>query len=210
MTGLVFSSSLADQGGPLDWAKVFLIKQNCLLESLTALNKSAAAIYIQMFDSPRKLAVPITDTDMTTGDITAPAHGFVTGDRVTLSGIATLTSGYIWVNSADTFRLFTTRAEALAETGSGLSLLPDGDDDTGTLHLFSNNASAPVCEEYPLLAAANAPSNLISYVNGRFKRGLYVRAVTAVNGSTIISGDDVKYTPRYRLGDVGGPVSYED
>jgi hypothetical protein len=210
MIGLVVSSYLADQGGPLDWAKEFLVNQNCLLESLTALNKSAAAIYIQMFDSPRKLAVPITSTSAAANTFTAVAHGFITGDAVRIpSGITGLTNvvKYLGRVDADTFKLYGNRANALSGT-TPFDVTVNSE--TATLDLDSNYTSAPIPEEYPLLAAAGAPSNLISYVNGRFKRGLYVRAVTAVNGSTLIGSADVKFTPRYRIGDLGGLVSYED
>jgi hypothetical protein len=207
MIGLVVASHISDQGGPLDWAKEFLVNQNCLLDSLTALNKSASAIYIQMFDSPRKLAVPITNTDNATGVLTAAGHVFITGDYVTLTSIAGLGSGYLNKVDPSSFTIHSTRALALAGTSP---LLPTSNGDTGSADLASNISSPPIPEEYPLLAVANAPSNLISYVNGRFRRGLYVRAVTAVNGSTLISAADVKFTPRYRIGDVGGTVSYED
>lgn len=207
MTGLLVLSSPADQGGPLDFAKEMLLNLNTLLESLTVVNKGSAC-YVQIFDSPRKLAVPVTDTVALSGLITAPAHGFQTGDRVTFTGIAGLTSGYIQNASVDTIYVCSTRALALA--GALPDLLPSGDGDTGFLDLYSNLASPPVPEEYPLAAEASAPSNVLSYTNARFRRGVYARGVTAINGSTLIAAADLKFTPRYRTGDLAGPVSYED
>jgi len=206
MFPLAIFSSPADEGGPLDWAKELLLPRNVLLESLTAVNQGDACV-LQLFDSPRKLAVPITDTDSTTGLITAPDHGFVSGDAVTLTGIDGLTSGWINVADADTFYVHANRPAAIA--GEDPSL-PDNDGDTGTLDLTSNVTSPPVPEEYSLAAAASAPANVLSYTNARFRRGLYARCVTELDGSTLIGSDDVKFTPRYRRGDQAGPLSHED
>lgn len=210
MMGLVVISSLADQGGPLAYAKEFLIPSNTLLESLTCVNKGASACYIQLFDTPRKLAIAITDTDNTTDVITAAGHQLVTGDAVTLTGIDGITEGFVQVIDADTFYVFETRAGAIDETVGAVPLTPTNDDETGTVELTSDATSAPVAEEYPVAAAADAPSNVLSFAAARFHRGLYVRAVTAINGSTLISGDDIKFTPRYRTGDIIKSQNYED
>lgn len=201
-------SSPADEGGPQAFAKELLLNRNCLLESLTCVNKATSGCYIQLFNSPRKLAVPITDTDSVTGIITAAAHGFVTGDYVTLTGIAGVTSGYLRVINANSFNLHSTRALALADGDP--DVLPDNDDDTGSLDLASNLTSAPVAEEYPLGAETAQPTNVLSLTNAKFGRGLYVRAVTAINGSTLISAADIKFTPRYRTLPLTNPLSYED
>ena len=199
MNPVFIISAPADQGGPQAYAKELILPQNCDLESLTWVNKGTDNCYIQLFDAPRSVtAIAITDTDMATGLITAAAHGFVTGDKVTFSGIATLTTHYVNAASSSTLYAYSTRALALA--GGTPDVLPDADNDTGTCLLASIAASAPVPEEYPCLPAASAPANLGSFTNARFRRGLYVRAVTAVNGSTLISNADIKFTPRYRTG----------
>lgn len=194
----VFSAP-ADEGGPLDYAKEFLIQRNVQLESLTCVSKSASACYIQLFDTPRKMDIAISDSDV--GDATytlTTGHQFVNGDKVTLTGITGGPfTGYFRNVTATTFSLHNTRAEALAGTDA---IAPPNDGETGTVELASVTASSPISEEYPLAAAADAPSNVLSLTNARFKRGLYVRAVTAQNGSTLISGDDIKFTPRYRTG----------
>lgn len=208
MNCTVFSAP-ADQGGPLAYAKEFLLNRNLFLESLTWVNKSAATVYIQLFDSPRKLAVPITNTVNATGYVTAPAHEFITGDKVIQVGIDGVpgTPTYVNVVDADTLTFHSTRAQAIAGTSIWY---PDTDGDTGVVDLYSNIITPPVCEEYPVLAETSAPSNVGSYTNGRFRRGLYVRAVTAINGSTLISAADIKFTPRYRFGPIAGPVTYAD
>lgn len=208
MYPLAIFSSPADQGGPLPYAKTLLLNRNCLVESLTAVNKGASTCYVQLFNTPRKLAVAITNTNNSTGVITAAAHEYVTGDKVTLAGITGLTTGYMNAATADTLKLYSTRALALA--GGTPDLLPTNNGESGTFSLASDAASAPVAEEYPLLAAGSAPSNVLSYSNARFTRGLYVRAVTAQNGSTLISADDIKYTPRYVTAPIGQPLTYED
>jgi hypothetical protein len=209
MMGLVVISSPADQGGPLAYAKTMLIPVPTLLESLTIVSKSTSACYVQLLDYPRLIGVAITDTDSVTGVITAAAHNFVTGDRVTLTGIAGVTTAYLNAATADTFTLYTTRALAIA--GGTPDVLPSIDNDTGSLDLASYAAgTVPVIEEYPVGAASSAPTNVVSVTNARFKRGLYVRAVTAQNGSTLISAADIKYTPRYRNGDIVTQALYED
>ena len=198
----------ADEGGPLALAKEFLIDHNLYLESLTWENTGAAAAFIQIFNIPRKLAVAITDTDKTTGVVTAVAHGFVTGDRLTFSGITGLTTHYVKAASVDTLKVYSTRALALV--GGTPNVLPTNDDETGTVTLATDAATAPPFEEYPVLAAASAPSNIGSYTAASFTRGLYVRAVTAAAGSTLISSAAVRFTPRYLSGPQAGSTSYED
>lgn len=202
-------SSPADEGGPRAYAKDMSLNRNVLLESLTVVSKAAAAVYIQLFDTPRKYAVAITDSDVGDADYTVTTgHGFQNGDGVTLTGITGGPyAGYLFNKSATKISLHATRAAALAGTGA---IAPPNDTETGTVSLTSDTTSAPVSEEYPLAAAADAPANVLSITNARFKRGLYVRAVTAQNGSTLISGDDIKFTPRYRTGPNSNSLSYED
>lgn len=201
-------SAPSDEGGPRAYAKELLLNRNVMLESLTCVSKAAAAVYIQLFDTPRRLAVAITDTSIAAASLTSAAHGFVTGDKVSVTDVAPFT-GDVWLSviDADTFQLHFNRAAALAGTGA---VAPVSNGDTGTFQLASDSTSAPVAEEYPLGAAADAPSNVLSLTNARFKRGLYVRAVTAQNGSTLISADDVKFTPRYRTGPNVNTLTYED
>lgn len=208
MTGLVILQAIADQGGPLAYAKEMLIPKPTLLACCTAVNKGASACYIQFIDSPRKLAVPITDSAVVAATYTAPGHQFVTGDAVTLTGITGGPfAGYLHVIDADTFSFHESRADALAGSDA---VAPANEGETGTLDLTSNLAAPPVPEEYPLAAAASAPANVMSLLNARFHRGLYVRAVTAINGSTLISAADVKFTPRHRQGDLLPEHAYED
>ena len=65
------------------------------------------------------------------------------------------------------------------------------------LSLTSAADALVVAEEMPLMGTEAVPSNIVSYLNGRFTRGLYVRAVTAINGA-VLAGNDVKFTPRFR------------
>lgn len=201
----------ADEGGPLALAKEMLVDHNLWLESLTWENTGASAAFIQIFNVPRKLAIAITDTadplDLT-GYITAASHELVTGDYVTCTGISGVTSGYVRVQNANSFNLYTTRAGAIS--GTGTIIVPDTENDTGSVTLASDAASAPLYEEYPVLAAGSAPQNIGSYTNAKFSRGLYVRAVTAAGGSTLISSAEIRFTPRYLSGPQAGPTSYEN
>lgn len=200
-------ASPADEGGPLDWAKDFIIPRNVLLESLTWVNKSAADIYIQLFDVPRKMDVAITGSAVEPDNwfVVETGHGFQDGDEVTL---ALAPGGTVngWLHNIDAthISLHTSRAEALTGTTPEV---PASAAETGTLNLSSLVTTPPVPEEYPVLMASSAPSNVGSYTNARFKRGLYVRAVTAVDGDTKIASNDVKFTPRYRTGDIITPAS---
>lgn len=51
--------------------------------------------------------------------------------------------------------------------------------------------------EYPLLA-----NSILTVTNKRFGNGLYVRAVTAADGSTLIAGNDVQIDAAYMTGPV--------
>lgn len=202
-------SAPADEGGPLAYAKQFLLPRNVALESLTWVNKGASGAYIQLFNSPRPLAWPVTDSDIGAESFTVTAgHGFQNGDYVTLElATAGTVSGYLYNVDATTITLHANRADGLSGSGP---VAPANDNETGTLDLASNVTSAPVAEEYPVLNEASAPANVGSLTNAKFSRGLYVRAVTAAGGSTLISGDDVKFTPRYRTHPINNPLSYED
>lgn len=198
----------ADEGGPLALAKEFLIDHNLWLESLTWENTGADTAYIQIFNVPRKpSAVAITDTDMTTGLITAPSHGLRTGDAITFSSIAGLTTGYAQVANDDAFYVHSNRIVALS--GALPDLFPDNDDDTGTV-ILTSLATPPAYEEYPVLGSGSAPSNIGSYTNAQFSRGLYVRAVTAAGGSTLVGSAVIRFTPRYLSGPLAGTPEYED
>lgn len=193
---VVVISSPADQGGPLDWAIEMLVNQPTLLESLTVVNKGTAA-YVQIFDCPRKArGIAISNTNNTTGVITVEdVNSYVSGDKVTFTGITGLTTHYINAASGTTIKAYSTRALALA--GGTPDVLPTNNGETGTF-LLASLSTLPICEEYPIGDAAAAPTNVISLINARFRRGLYVRGVTAVNGTTLIGSSDLKYTPRYR------------
>lgn len=70
----------------------------------------------------------ITDTDNSTGLITAPAHELLTGDGITVSGIVGLTGGvtyYVLVLSVDTFKTYT-------NFNLATQIKPTNNDDTGT------------------------------------------------------------------------------
>lgn len=202
-------SAPADEGGPQAYAKELLLNRNLFLESLTAVNKGSSTVYVQLFNSARKLAVPITDSSVGDTSWTVDAnHGFVTGDAVTLTGpTGGPFTGYLRNIDSTTFSLHDTRADALSGDNP---VAPPNDNEIGELDLTSNKTSAPVAEEYPLLAAANAPSNVFSLTNAKFGKGLYVRAVTAINGSTLIGAADVKFTPRYRTYPITNAVTYAD
>ena len=198
MIGITVISSLADQGAPNDYAAELQVATRPIdLESLTALNKSATPYYLQIFDLPfTASARNITDSDDVTGALTLAGHKFQTGDAVTIGGaLSAMGSGYVRIAppsvSADTFYLYDTLAHAIAGGATGL-VLPAASDLTGTAII-----TGVIPEELPLLGTGSVPSNIVSYNNGRFKRGCYVRAVTAINGSTL-AGNDVKFTPRYR------------
>ena len=198
MMGLTIISSMADQGGPNDYAAALQVATRGIeLESLTALNKSASNYYLQFFNLPFTAGTRnITDSVAATGALTLAGHKFETGDAVTIAGaLNAMGSGYVRATppsvSLDTFTVYDTLAHALAGGTTGL-VLPAGDGLTGTIII-----TGVIPEEMPLLGTGSVPSNIISYVNGRFNRGLYVRAVTAINGSTL-AGADVKFTPRYR------------
>jgi len=208
MTPAAVRSFPADEGGPLADAKECLIDHNLWLESLTVENKGATAVYLQVFNVPRKLAVAVTDTNNTGGDLIAASHGFLTGDRVTFSGIAGLTTHFVNRQDADLLYAYSTRALALA--GDVPDVLPTNNGDPGTMTLASDAATAPTYEEYVMLDTTNAPANQTSLTNIRFSRGLYARGVTAARGSTRIASADLIFTPRYLSGPIAGPTSYED
>lgn len=196
-------SAPADEGGPQDWAKDMLLPRNCHLQSLTAVNKGAADVYIQLFNSPRKVNVPITDSDVGDTSWTVPTgHGFQNGDNVTLTGpTGGPLAGYFRNITATTFSYHATRADALSGDDP---IAPPNDGETGFLDLTSNLGLIP--EEYPVLMAASAPSNVLSLTNAKFGAGMYARAVTAVDGDTLIAAADVKFTPRYMTGPITGPL----
>ncbi len=204
MTGLVIVSSMADQGGPLDYAADAVIGTRHLeLESLTALNKSATDYYLQFFNLPfaAYTARTITSSVAATGALTLTSHLLRTGDAVTIGGTLAFGSVYVRVNdgasgAANVFYCYDTLAHALAGGTTGLQL-PVLNGDTGTVTMRSATDAPMIPEEMPLLGTGSAPSNIISYLNGRFTRGLYVVAVTAINGATP-AGADVKFTPRFR------------
>jgi hypothetical protein len=189
---------MADQGGPNDYAAALQVATRGIdLESLTALNKSVSNYYLQLFNLPFTAGTRnITDSVVATGALTLAGHKFQNGDAVTIAGaLSAMGSGYVRIApptvSEDLFYVYDTLAHALAGGATGL-IAPAGGGLTGTVII-----TGVIPEEMPLLGTALTPSNIISYVNGRFNRGLYVRAVTAINGSTL-AGADVKYTPRYR------------
>lgn len=202
-------SAPADEGGPLAYGKTFLLPRNVVLESLTWVNKGATAAYIQLFNSPRPVGWPITNSSVGGSSFEVVAgHGFVNGDAVTLTGITGGPfSGYLYNIDATHISYHATRSDALTNTDP---IAPPNDTETGVLDLTSNITGAIVAEEYPVLDVASAPSNVGSLTTAKFGRGLFVRAVTAAAGSTLISGDDVKFTPRYRTHPITNPLSYED
>ena len=205
MTGLVIVGSMADQGGVNDYAADLVVGTRHLeLESLTALNKGATNYYLQLWPYPFAVGTArnITASVAATGALTLVGHGLKTGDAVTIGGALAFGNGYVEVPPAgmkgaeDTFFIYDTLAHALAGTATGLQL-PGSDNTLGTV-LLRTAADAPaICEELPLLGAGSAPANIVSYLNGRFPRGLYVRIVTAINGN-VLGGTDAKFTPRFR------------
>ena len=199
-------SALSDQGQPLDWAKKAVIAaKNVELESLTVVNKSASACVIQLFNLPFDPAAVGTVT--AAGNIATLAnHGLQTGDNVTLTGGTSGTAtGVVARLDANRFRLYATLANARLNDGStGLQTLTF----VGAITTVWNSGiagpadAALVPEEYPILGTGGSPSNQMSYTAAKFTRGLFVRGVTALAGGTLISGDDLKFTPRYRIGPI--------
>lgn len=186
---------MADEGGALDYAKEFSITRPVFVESLTWVNKGASACYIQIFDLPwnPSTAKNITDTNSVTGELTSAGHLLETGDAITVTGVAGISSGFVRVATVDTFYVYDTLAHAQARSSATGLVLPTNDADPGTYVV-----TGVIPEEYPVLAETNAPANVGSFTIGNFRRGCTARAVTAVNGSTAISASDIKFTPRYR------------
>lgn len=199
----------ADEGGPLALAKDFLIPHNLWLESLTWENTGADTAFLQIFNTPRRLAVAFTSTDATADTITAPAHGFAPGDAVRVTGVTGLSptnTKYVSVVDADSIKVHGARALALAG-GDAFDITLN---ESGSITLASDYVAAPLYEEYPVLGSASAPSNIGSYTNANFSRGLWVRAVTAAGGSTLVGSAVIRFTPRYLSGPLAGTPAYED
>lgn len=202
-------SSLADQGAPLDWAKEATIATRKVdLDSLTVVNKGASGCVIQLWNLPfSPTAGRTTTVDGATGIATLASHKLNDGDQVTLTGSTSGTaSGFVRRLTKDSFQIFGTRAQAQATTVlTGLVSLASlvGTITTawtaGVTVDSDGNEVAIVPEEFSILGVASAPSNQLSYTGSKFTRGLYVRGVTALNGSTLISANDLKFTARYRL-----------
>lgn len=200
---------MADQGSVNDYAASLVVGTRALeLESITVLNMSANNYYLQLFNYPFAVEVARNVTDSTAAG-SSPAsslfvvnHGLKTGDAVTIGGALNFGNCYVRVPPAgvpgaeNTFYCYTTQAQALA--GGIVGLFPVvSDHTTGTVLLISTTFAPVIPEEMPLMGTGAAPSNIVSYLNGRFTRGLYVRIVTAVNGATL-GGADAKFSPRFR------------
>lgn len=184
------------EGGPNAYARQLHVAFPLVLEELTVLNKAAAIAYVQLYDTARKIAVPITGSAVEPDNhyVVETGHGFQNGDAVTLTGVTggPLT-GYLYNIDATHISTHATRAEALVGANPDV---PPSAAETGVLDLTSNLALVP--EEFPLAAAANAPSNFHRMtVPRQFNQGLYLRGVTA-GGGTTVSGADLKFAPRYR------------
>lgn len=188
---------MADQGFPNDYAAELQIGTRELeLESLTALNKSATNYYLQLFNlnfSPSRAG--ITSGGDFPGQMFLAGHGFRDGDAVAYVVGGVTNNWFVRIappaisGSADRFYLYDTLAHALDRTSNAGMQNPSF---PGTTQI-----TGIIPEEMPLLGTGSVPSNIVSYLNGRFTRGLYVRAVTAINGTTL-GGSDVKFTPRFR------------
>lgn len=94
----------------------------------------------------------ITDTDNSSGLITAPAHELLDGDAITVADIVGLTAGvtyFVDVISADTFKTYT-------NFNLATQIKPTNNDDTGTFakqespqprwELFSEARDVPICD----------------------------------------------------------------
>lgn len=209
MMGLVIISGMADEGGVHDYAADLVVGTRDLeLESLTALNKSATNYYVQLFNIGFTASARNCSASAAVGSIVHPFimdddggfHRFLDGDYVTFGGaLVALGSGYVRTYKPGqpdgVFQVFDTLAHALNRaTQTGQITWASG---SGTVQIANSGYAPLIPEEMPLLGTGSSPSNVISYLNGRFRRGLYVRAVTAINGSTL-GGADVKFTARYR------------
>lgn len=203
-------SALSDQGFPLDWAKSAIIaSKNVELESLTVVNKASSAAVIQLFNLPFDPTAVGSPTIAVTNICTLAKHGLETGDNITLTGgTAGTATGYVARLSANTFAIYDSLAHA--RLGDGATGLTDLSGVTGTVTtvwnsgVVTNNGTdmALLPEEYPIMGTVNAPSNQMSFTAAKFSRGLFVRGVTALSGSSLVSGNDLKFTPRFRIGPV--------
>ena len=201
-------SALSDQGQPLDWGKKAVIaSKNVELESLTVVNKGASAAVIQLFNLPfDPTALGAFTVSGTTDIATKASHGLETGDNITLTGSTSGTvTGYVRKIDNNTFAILDSLAHARDNSYSTLSDLAVL---VGTVSgVWNSGVTGPsdlalVAEEYPIAGAAGAPSNIFSITAAKFSRGLFVRGVTALAGATLISSDDLKFTPRYRIGPI--------
>lgn len=97
--------------------------------------------------------IAITNTNNSTGLISAANHRLIPGDAVTLSDIAGLTTGYAAPRSEHTFVIYATSAEALA--------------DSGTVSLPSNNGDTGSVKRTTASGLPIPPLRRLRYLNGR-------------------------------------------
>lgn len=179
--------------GPSAYVKEAVVtNRNALLQAMAITNKGSGTAWIQIYDAAGGViaAASITACVIATGVLTIASHGFVTGQKVATVSLPGITNGNYYVRklSANTFTLHTTYEAAWANTNIQY---PNSAVAAGTV---AGIVDTSICnaEEYPL------PTNsVLSVQMKRFVQGIYVRGVTAADGSTLISASDLKIVAHY-------------
>ena len=143
----------------------------------------------------------ITDTDNTSGVITAPAHELLDGDAITVSGIVGLTGGVIYfvdVLTTDTFKTYT-------DFNLATQIKPTNNDDTGTFtkqesptprwEVFSEEMELPADSFVYIDALGGSQLNASKRsIIGKYLRGEIVTAAeeATFSGAQITFRDAVK------------------
>ena len=134
---------------------------------------SGAQQYLFFFDhgNAATLTGAITDTDNATGDLTDAGHGLLTGQSVSFSGIVGLTTGYVFVVDANTFRVYDNRVDAMVGGAPGL-LTPTNNDDTGNWALIPLHVA--------VIGAADNFSTIVPVSGINFSLGMIIALSTTV------------------------------
>lgn len=177
---------IADQKyGPSAYVKEALVtNKNAILKALTVTNKGSGTAWIQLYDGCGGViaAANISACVIATGVLTIVGHGFSTGAKVATVSLPGITNGNYYVRklSADTFTIHTNFEDAWSNV---LPKYPNSATPAGTVAGIVDGTPY----EYPL------PTNSVLSVSGkRFWKGIYLRGVTAADGSTLISASDLK------------------
>lgn len=126
-------------------------------------------------DDAAKLTGSITDTDNATGVITDAGHGLKTGQFITFAGITGLTTGYVSVIDADTFKVYDTKYNAAQGGVTGLRT-PTSNDDTGTWALMPIHLA--------VLGQADNFSTIVPVSGINFSHGMIIALSTTATSYT--------------------------